>query len=122
ARQGRARWRGTNTGAAAWREAARAELERLQSLVAGRLHGGIRFETTAQMRDPGLLLDAIRESIRSDGGTILRARVERIVPAGGGTAKVIADDGSDHAADIVLVAAGFDSGRLLRQTGARVPI
>ena len=117
-----ARWRRANTGAATWRDATAAELEQLRALVASPLHAAIRFEGSGQVRDPGLLLDAIKASISAVGGTFVPARATGIAFADGGPASVTMEDGSSRTADIVLIAAGVDSGRLLRQTGAVVPI
>ena len=122
AKEALAGWRQANTGAATWRDATAAELEELRALVASHLYAAIRFEGTGQVRDPGLLLDAIKASISAAGGTFVQARATAIVSADSGAASVTSDDGCARTADIVLVAAGVDSGRLLRQTGSVVPI
>jgi D-amino-acid dehydrogenase len=117
-----ARWRRTNTGAATWREAAAEELKKLQSLTAARLHGGIRFQSTGQVRDPGLLLEALKTSIQSRGGTFVDSRVQTISADTGNVAALTTDDGRRHVADVIVIAAGVESGRLLRQNGVGVPI
>jgi D-amino-acid dehydrogenase len=124
AKEALARWRQANTGAATWREATAAELAQLRALVASRLYAAIRFEGSGQIRDPGLLLGALKASIGAAGGTFVQARATAIVPAdtGTGAVSVTSDDGSSRTADVILIAAGVDSGRLLRQTGTAVPI
>lgn len=117
-----ARWRRTNTGTATWRGATPAELEQLRTLVASHLCAAIRFEGSGQVRDPGLLLDALKTSISAAGGTFVQARATAIAPADTGAVSVTSDDGSSRTADIVLIAAGVDSGGLLRQAGTAVPI
>jgi D-amino-acid dehydrogenase len=117
-----ARWRRAETGTATWREATPAELGRLRTLVASELPSAIRFEGSGQIGDPGLLLDAIKASIGRTGGTFVRGRATAIASANAGAASVTSEDGSSHAADVVLIAAGVDSGRLLRQAGTAVPI
>lgn len=116
-----ANWQQANTGGATWREATAAELAQLRALVTSHLHAAIRFEGSGQVRDPGLLLDAIKASIGATGGAFVQARATAIVSADAG-ASVMTDDGRSRTADVVLIAAGVSSGRLLRQTGVFAPI
>jgi D-amino-acid dehydrogenase len=116
-----ASWRQANTGGATWREATAAELAQLRELVAAHLHAAIRFEGSGQVRDLGLLLDAIRASIGAAGGAFVPARATAIGSADAG-ASVTTDDGRSRNADVILIAAGVSSGRLLRQIGTFAPI
>jgi D-amino-acid dehydrogenase len=122
AKEALARWRQANTGAATWRDATPAELEQLRALVASCLYAAIRFEGSGQVRDPGLLLAALKASIGAAGGTFVQARATAIVPADTSAVSVTSEDGSARTADVILIAAGVDSGRLLRQAGTVVPI
>lgn len=115
------RWLRTNTGATTFREARRDELGRLEGLAKARFHGGIRFEGTGQIRDPTLLLDALKESIAQAGGRFVSSRVQGI-SARRKRATLVTEDRQERDADIVVIAAGLDSGRLLRQAGSPVPI
>lgn len=117
-----ANWRQANTGNTTWREATPTELAQLRGLVTAPLHAAIRFRGSGQVRDPGLLLDAIKASIGSAGGTFVQASATAITVTDSGEASITTDDGSSRSADVVLVAAGVDSGRLLRGTGTLAPI
>lgn len=118
---GRAAWARTDTGTAHFRDATDAELARISKHVAAPIAGGIRFTGTASIADLGALARALDDAFARAGGRQRCAEVHRVEIADG-AASVLLDDGERLAADAVVVAAGFESGRLLAPLGHAVPI
>ncbi|MEX2495753.1 MAG: FAD-binding oxidoreductase, partial [Woeseia sp.] len=115
------RWKRTNTGSASWVGASREELGRLEAMITAKLHGGIRFQTTGRIRDPDMLLDALKHSVASANGKFVAARVSKAA-IDRNASRLVTEDGKSFHADVVVIAAGLDSGRLLRDAGCPVPI
>jgi len=115
-------WQHADTGPASFRAATEEEMNALQALTGKRPCGAIRFQGTAHISDPGRLLDALKNSIVSAGADFVAARAEVITATRQQKATLIADDGSSHTADAIVIASGVGSGRLLQQAGAVVPM
>lgn len=122
ARRGLADWQSASLGPASFRPASYAEAAELEGLISRKISGAIRFEGTAQITDTGQLLASLREAIAMAGGEFLRARVRDIELLQNGRASLVTERGELHAADAIVIAAGVDSGRLLRGTGSKAPI
>lgn len=122
ARRGLAAWERASLGPVSFREATYDEAASLEALVSTKIGGAIRFTGTAQIADTGRLLASLREAIAMAGGEFVRARVRDIELSANGRASLATENGERLEADAVLVAAGVDSGRLLRGTGSKAPI
>lgn len=118
ARRGKAAWLTADLGPARCREARPEELAPLAALVHRTPAGGVVFENTAQVRDPGLVLEALGQAFLAAGGERRRTRVRRIIPAPG----ALETENGRIAADRIVVTAGVKSGALLRPLGLKVPI
>lgn len=122
AKLGSAHWSNASLGPVSFRTATAEELERLGALIRKKPAGAIRFEGTGQIIDPGLLLESLQGAIAAAGGDRVKSRARAISIGNNGQAAVVTDDGTTHTADVIVVAAGVDSGRLLEQAGSVVPI
>jgi D-hydroxyproline dehydrogenase len=118
----RARWRSTATGPASFRDASAEETEQLELLINRRICGAIRFDGTGQFADPGELLDGLEASLAASGASRLSGLVAGIDADHGARAIVEMEDGSRYEADLVIVAAGVASGKLLAPAGLFAPI
>lgn len=117
----RARWRMADTGPAILRDATSDELAAIGALAPGtRIAGAIRFAGSGQVRDPGLLAEALRARFAALGGRLRMAQVDRIELRDGAARAMI--DGEAASGDLVVLTAGFASGALLRPLGVRAPI
>lgn len=105
ARLGRANWSKANTGTATWRDLAGAEYSQLRTTLMRPPADAIWFDGTAQISDPGDVLNALRAAFRQRGGNTLRAKLKTLPQA-----------------DVTIVCAGMGSADLLRPIGHRVPI
>ncbi len=121
AQRGIAAWRATDTGTARFRPANSDELARVGSLVHRAPAGGLAFENTAQVLDPGAVLAALASAFTAAGGTRRICAVGRLALQGG-KAQAFDADGQPVEAARVVVAAGVRSGDLLRPLGLKVPI
>ena len=119
--RGRAAWRNADIGTATLRDMTAVELAQLAALLPNAPAGGVRFGGTARVRDPGLLLERLRQAFLAAGGSIQSAQVARI-ETGNSRAWLVLDDGSRLDADTVVVAAGIGAARLWRPLGIRVPL
>lgn len=117
---GRAAWARIDTGTATFREATRAELDRLAEIMSRPPAGAIRFEGTGQIEDLPLLGDALTDLFAKLGGNRLRARADAI-RLEGDRATVIAG-GERLEADAVIIAAGAESAALLSPIEGRIPL
>lgn len=122
ARAGRWGWSETKTGPARFRPATREEVEHIESLLRRRIHGAIRFEGTGQFTDPGILREKLERSVAEAGVRRKKALVSRIVADVATRAEIEMGDGCRIAADVLVVAAGVASGRLLAPLGIKAPI
>lgn len=122
AKRGLAQWSSASLGPVSFRTATAEELELLGDSIRKKPAGAIRFEGTGQIADPGHLLLSLQGAISAAGGEVVKSRARTLAIGKDGQAAVLTDDGTTHTADAVVIAAGVDSGRLLRQTGSVVPI
>ena len=118
---GRAAWAAAETGTAAFRDATAEELARIAAQTKAPIAGGIRFLGTGQVADLGALAESVDAGFAALGGRQLWAAVRRI-HVSDGRASVALDNGESLEADLVVVAAGVDSARLLAPLGERAPI
>lgn len=118
---GRAAWAAAETGTAAFRDATDEELARIAAQTKAPIAGGIRFLGTGQVADLGALAESVDAGFAALGGRQLWAAVRRI-HVSDGRASVVLDNGESLEADLVVVAAGVESARLLAPLGDRAPI
>ena len=98
AARGLAAWRATDTGTATFRTATDGELARIAALMKRRPAGAIRFAGSGQIADPTRLAHMLANVFTARGG-------QRVYEAVDGLSQVTAD--------IVLVAAGARSSKLI---------
>ncbi len=121
ARKGLAAWRAADIGTASLSTLDDAGLRRVARQVKPPLVGGVRFDGTAQVSDPGEALRLLGEAFEAEGGRRLVASVARLAPAGRGVQAVL-DSGERVAAGRILVAGGVGSGPLMRSLGHVAPV
>ncbi|WP_269713824.1 NAD(P)/FAD-dependent oxidoreductase [Caulobacter sp. NIBR2454] len=121
AQRGRAAWAAADTGTARIQPLSEATLDNLWGLTRNRPSDGIRFSGTAQVSDLGQLAGALEAAYRAIGGELRATRVEALTRENGVATARLAD-GSNLTADIVLVAAGIGSARLMAGVGQRPPL
>jgi D-hydroxyproline dehydrogenase len=114
---GRGVWMYADTGTARVRDADDGDIRLLRALTGDRVIDAVRIDGSAQISDLHALLQRLRAAFVAAGGTLMRHKVRSLVPQPGG----IAVDAAGMFGN-VIVAAGVDSGRLLRPLGYRVPI
>lgn len=118
---GRAAWANADTGPARFRDVTPEELAALSARIKAPIAGAIRCVGSGQIADPGALALLLDARFAALGGAHVKARVKRIDLAGG-RASLVLDTGEEMQADLVIVAAGAASGRLLAPLGHKVPI
>ncbi|HEY0596152.1 FAD-binding oxidoreductase [Sphingopyxis sp.] len=121
AEAGRAHWAATDIGQAAMRDASPGELGRLAALTSAPVAGAVHIAGSGQIADLDALGDALRAGFDAAGGVRIAARIDRLAIENG-RAVAIADDGTHHAADAMVIAGGAASGALMASIGQRVPI
>ena len=121
ARDGRAYWTRADLGSASAREMTREEMAQIRALVSRAPLDGLRFSGTGRVRDPGILCNRLAAAFVAAGGKQRAMHAERIVQRGSHAAVQLAG-GETLDADLILVAAGLGSARLLGPLGHRVPI
>ncbi|QSX79438.1 NAD(P)/FAD-dependent oxidoreductase [Agrilutibacter solisilvae] len=121
AARGRATWARADIGGARVRDLVQAELDELAAVLRSRPAGGVHFEGTAQVADPGLALEVMRDAFEACGGTLRQAPVRALSVQDGRTGAVLTD-GSVLQGDCVLVAAGVGSRALLATLGIHAPL
>lgn len=121
AEKGRAAWSAANIGLARKRDLQGVELLEVASRLAVAPAGGLRFENSGQISDPGLALRTLRDTFAALGGTTRAAKVTAL-RLEGGRAVVALDDGEVLRPDQVVLAAGVGSGGLMRGLGHVAPI
>lgn len=99
AARGLAAWNATDTGGTRFRPANKDELARLATLMKRPPAGAIRFTGTGQIADPTRLATTLARAFETRGGKRVFERVDSLSQLGD---------------DIVLVAAGARSSRLIR--------
>jgi len=118
---GLAAWERTEIGQAVVQRLDAPSLDRLARVLKGRPVGGLKFDGTGQIADPGLTLEALRRSVTEAGGEIRRAKVRRLSLQEGRVSLVLDDDRTIRSERIV-VAAGVGSARLMRAIGHTAPV
>ncbi|WP_369060711.1 FAD-dependent oxidoreductase [Caulobacter sp. 73W] len=121
ASRGRTAWSAADTGTARVQPLPEATLDNLWGLTRNRPVDGIRFSGTAQVSDLGQLADTLEAAFRASGGEVVASRVECLSQKNGVATAHLAD-GSTLTADIILVAAGVGSARLMTDLGHRTPL
>ncbi|MCW6508842.1 NAD(P)/FAD-dependent oxidoreductase [Lichenifustis flavocetrariae] len=109
ARRARAALQGYASPAARWRDLTAAEAEALGGQLRSAPADAVRFEGTASVADPAAVLDALRAAFLGRGGTV-EVRTATLAEA------------RRSGADLVIVAAGVRSARLMREIGHEVPL
>lgn len=118
AARGRAAWLAADTGTARVRDATAGELAQLATLTRVPVAGAVRFEGSGQMTDPTALGKALTARFADRGGTFVHGRVRAVARDG----RVTLDDGSTHAADVAVIAAGAASAALVAPLGLKAPL
>ncbi|MDG2523491.1 FAD-binding oxidoreductase [Caulobacter segnis] len=121
ASKGRAAWEAADTGTARIQPLPEATLDSLWGLTRNRPVDGIRFSGTAQVSDLGDLANSLEAAFLAAGGEIIASRVESLSNKNGAASAHLAN-GQNLTADIVLVAAGVGSARLMSGLGHRAPL
>ena len=116
AKAGRAAWGATDIGQARTRDLQGVELMEVASRMNLAPAGGLRFENSGQISDPGLALRTLRGAFEALGGTTRSAKV-RTLSLEGGRAVVALDNGEVLKPDQIVLAAGVGSGALMRGLG-----
>jgi glycine/D-amino acid oxidase-like deaminating enzyme len=121
AERGRRTWLDCDIGEAVACDASMAELERLRGLFANKPKGAIRFRNTGQLVDIAAMRDGIDRAFREAGGLRSVGTAAHLSIADG-CACVVLEGGTTLAGDIVVVAAGTGSAKLLRAVEGPVPL
>ncbi len=121
ATKGVSSWKKMNTAASAFRPASEAEIAELAGRIRAPFAGAVRFERSGQISDLQELHRRLRLAIENAGGEFIHARAESIENENG-KAKAVIAGGARLDADIIVVAAGVASGRLLKSAGCRTPV
>jgi len=121
AEAGRAAWGATDIGQARTRDLQGVELMEVASRMRIAPAGGLRFENSGQISDPGLALRTLRSAFEALGGTTRSAKV-RMLGLEGDSAVVALDNGEVLKPDQIVLAAGVGSGALMRGLGHVAPI
>ena len=120
AAKGAAAWAAMNTKEAAFRSAADAELAEITKRVRAPVASAVRFERSGQIFDLDALQSRLIGIIKNAGGEFVDAKAKRISIHNGRATAIVADN--VYTADIVLVAAGADSGPLMKDAGHPAPL
>ncbi|WP_076073114.1 NAD(P)/FAD-dependent oxidoreductase [Sphingomonas montana] len=115
ARAGAAAWEAADTGTASHRAATAAERDAIAALTTAPIAGAIRFAGSGRIVDLDCLAAGLTRAVLSAGGRIVSGSADILVT--GGRAAV-----AGHDADLVLIAAGARSGRLIAPAGHRAPL
>jgi D-amino-acid dehydrogenase len=121
AARGMAAWRRADTGTARQRAASPGECADLGRLMARPPAAALIFENTGQVAGPGAACNALEQAFRDAGGERRTDLVRRIAVAEGGVV-LLTESGAALAPRRALLAAGVESGALLRPLGVRAPI
>jgi D-amino-acid dehydrogenase len=121
AANGRAHWQAAETGTATFRDVTAEEVAMLLRLTNRPPAGAIRFLGTGQIADLGLLAEVLDRRLGDLGGKQLCAGV-RTVQTTDRRVSLQLDTGETLSPQVVVVAAGVASGRMLRALGYKVPI
>ncbi len=114
-------WQGSDIGTARFHAASKEELAWLARAMKTAAAGGILFENTGQVADPGAVLAALDAAFRQAGGD-RRTGLARAVTVSGSAAELLLAGGERLCPRHLVIAAGVESGALLEPLGLRVPI
>ncbi len=117
--RGHAEWQ--DPGAAQCRAIDEPRLSELRARFAVPLAGGLAFTGTGQVRDPALVLAALHQAFRDNGGAPRNDIVTALVPDQFRPGVVLAS-GEQLKADIVVVCAGANAKALMAGVGAPAPL
>ncbi len=104
-----------------WRPITAEELDSLAGRFAGHVKGGVFFENTVRLRDPGETVRALWKGLTDLGGRTMLGRVNRLAASDRGVTLSF-DSGETLDADQVLVAGGARSAPLMRDLGIKAPL
>lgn len=121
AAKGMAHWLAAEVGTASVRRATTAEIADLQALTPVRLAGAVRVEGSGHITNMAALGESLRRHYAQHGGRRIAARAVRLTSSGEGGV-VALDTGDTLAGDLIVVAAGAASKRLLSPLGIRTPL
>lgn len=121
AEAGRKAWAGTNIGSTRVGDLEAETLDRLGARLAARPAGGIRFEGSGRILDLPALHQRLRAGLTDRGGVLFKGEAARLIVENG-RARVVLSDGTRLACELVLVAAGARSGRLMAGAGHKAPV
>lgn len=121
ARNGFAAWSRASTGTARFRPLEAEELAAYEGVIAKPPAGGVRFTGTGQVSEPKAAFDALIADFVRRGGRIHLGEVTTL-QSGSADVRALFADGSAIEADLLLVAAGAWSGRLMATLGVHAPI
>lgn len=109
------------SGPASVRELAGQEIDAIRRETSPHIQGGVSFEGTAKVTDPGEVVRALHAALSQGGAEVISGRVQAIEARDGGVELSLAD-ASRLNADLTLVAAGARSAPLLGRTGLKAPL
>jgi D-hydroxyproline dehydrogenase len=121
AKAGREHWQRSDLGTASFHDLTPQGLRWLASLVGRTPVDGLRFSGTGRVRDPGDLHDSLARAFTQAGGEWRREHVSQLEHVRA-RARLRLGSGAAVDTDLVVVAAGVASARLLRPLGMRAPI
>lgn len=121
AEAGRKAWAETDIGTTRLRDLEAETLDRLGARLTARPVGGVRFEGSGRILDLPALQQRLRAAVTARGGVLFKGEAARLIVENG-RARVVLADGTRLAPEIVLVAAGARSGRLMAGAGHKAPV
>ena len=121
AKRGLAAISGADLRPAIWREITPQERESLNGRFGGEVKGGVFFENTVRLRDPGETVRALWKGLADLGGNTRIGQVARLKTTDRGVTLHF-DEGAPLAADQVLIAGGARSASLMRDLGIKAPL
>lgn len=95
------------------------ELRQMEPALGPGLAGGILFPDSGHCTDPQKLSQVLSIAFRTNGGEHQRKAVKKLVPASGGTVRLLCDGGEEFTVDEAVVAAGVWSPPLVKPFGVR---
>lgn len=120
-RRGRAAWEEGDIGDARVESLDEETISVLQRQLDVPLRTGLRFAGSAQIADTAGLMRALRNAFVDAGGRCLRAEVASL-ERDGDLARIRLDDGRQVDAELLVVAAGPGSRRLMADLGEHAPL
>ncbi|AKJ67147.1 amino acid dehydrogenase [Pandoraea thiooxydans] len=103
-----------------WRPVEKNELRELEPGLAPVFQRAVMLEDWAHFADPAELVDGLRARVASDGAQLIQGQAERLDLGDPANPACVLQDGTRHAGNRVLIAAGAWSGAFAAQAGDRV--